>query len=144
MKIAALILGLIGGLMLAGLGMVWVDDWRKHGEEAEAMVREAQAIAASVPGARAGADQATDLLARGERRGKAGYAMMALGLIAVAASAAVLKLRRKGAIIMLVAAVVPAMIEPASLLAGAVLLLAAVLAWTARWSPRPAAGPTLA
>src|SRR5262249_19846261 len=111
MKVAALILGILGGLATAGLGAKWVSDFEKNKEMVASLAKLSGALGGS------GGDVAEAVHAV-EKLRTAGYVMMVLGLIALAASGLVFKRSREVGFALLAAAIVPAVIAPSSLLAG--------------------------
>src|SRR6266545_550554 len=91
MRVAALVLGLLGSLILFFVGVLWTDN-AVHLKEAEEAVQSVQALAkeAAASGQAPKADAATADLARTlaavRGKAKASYAMAAAGLVAVVGS----------------------------------------------------------
>lgn len=127
MKVAALILGLVGSLAAVGLGSKWVTDYNKF----ESTIASLQQLSDQMGGAMA------DSLAEVKKLKNAGYALVGLGILAFLASILVFKLGKLSALVMGSAAVIPAILAPISLLAGSFLIIAAILALLAK--PKQAA-----
>jgi hypothetical protein len=132
MRVAALILGLLGSLLLAALGAKWLTDYEKN----EKAVQQATAFLQQMGGEQQGA-QARQALATLERRVNAARFMVGLGLLALVASPFVFKFPKPVGALMALAALVPAALAPPSLLFGFFLLLGALFAFLAK--PRAAA-----
>jgi len=127
MKIAALVLGLVGSLLVMGLGAKWVSDYKEN----EQAVKESAALLQQMEGLNAGSE-GKKLLETLERRVNAGRAMVGLGLLALVASPFVFKLPRLAGGAMALAALVPAALAPPTLLFGFLLLLGALFAFIAK------------
>lgn len=134
MKIAALILGLIGSLLVTGLGAKWITDYKEN----EETVKQSVALLQQMGGAKEGSE-ASQMLKTLEQRVNAARAMVALGFLALLASPFVFKLPKLAGAVMALAALVPAVLAPPSLLFGFFLLLGALFAFLAK--PRAAAIP---
>jgi hypothetical protein len=136
MKIAALVLGLLGSLLVMALGAKWVTDYKKN----EAAVKRSQELLQQLGGGKAGSPEAEMFRTLG-RRVNAGYAMVLLGIPALLLSLLVFKLPKLAGAAMAMAALVPGVLAPPSLLFGCVLLLGALCAFLAKpraASPAPA------
>jgi hypothetical protein len=120
MKIAALIVGLIGALATAGLGSKWVSDYNANKKTIEAF---------------AGVD--SDAVKGVERLRTAGFMMIVLGIAAIGAAATVFKKSKISGGVMLAAAILPALLAPMSLAFSFLLVIAGILALLAK--PKPAA-----
>ena len=129
MKIAALVLGLIGAILVAGLGAKWVSDFDKN--------KETIAQLEKFSGALGGAGH--QAMAQLESTRRAGYAMIPLGLLALAASVLVLKRSKPAGAVMIAAAVIPAVFAPSTLIFSFFLIIAGVLALLAKPKPGVAA-----
>ncbi len=115
MKIAALIVGLIGALLTAGLGSKWVSDYNDN-----------QKLIASLSGVDASLDKEIS------RTRNAGYLMIVFGIAALGAAALVFKQSKISGGVMLAAAIVPALLAPKSLVFTFFLVIAGLLALLAR------------
>jgi hypothetical protein len=124
MKIAALLLGVLGSLLVMALGAKWVTDYKKN-EEA---VKRSAAMLQQLGGGKPGSAEA-EMFRTLERRVKAGYAMVLLGIPALLVSPLVFKAPKVAGGAMALAALVPGALAPPSLLFGVVLLLGAVCAF---------------
>jgi hypothetical protein len=104
------------------------------------MAQNAASIVASVPGTdRSALTDVNQELEEMRRRARASYPMAALGLVALVAAALVFKLPELSSAVMGLAAIVPAMLAPTSLIFGWLLLLAALFAFLAKPRGRVAA-----
>lgn len=124
MKIAALLLGLLGSLLVMALGAKWVTDFKKN----EETVRKSAELLQQLGGGKPGSAEA-EMFKTLERRVNAGYAMVLLGIPALLASLLVFKLPKVAGGAMALAALVPGVLAPPSLLFGCVLLLGALCAF---------------
>jgi hypothetical protein len=115
MKVAALIVGLIGALMTAGLGSKWVSDYNDNKRVIESL---------------SGGDGA--LLQEVNRTKNAGYLMIVFGIAAIAAAGLVFKKAKISGAVMVAAAVIPAFLAPKALVFTFFLLIAGVLALAAK------------
>jgi hypothetical protein len=132
MKIAALVLGLLGSLLAIALGSKWVGDYKKN----EAAVKKSAEFLRQIGGTKEGAE-ASAAFKELERRVNAGYAMVGLGVLALLLSPAVFKLPKLAGGMMALAALVPAALAPPTLIVGFFLLLGALFAFLAK--PKTAA-----
>jgi hypothetical protein len=129
MKIAVMILGILGALAVGGLGAKWVSDYEKNKETIVAMTK----LAHSFGGGKT--TDVDDAIKGVERTKTAGYIMIVGGLLALAAAIAVGKLGKISAAVMLVAAIAPAVLAPLSLVASFLLILAGILAFFVKTKP---------
>jgi hypothetical protein len=143
MRIAALVLGLLGSLMLFMVGVLWTDN-AEHLKEVEDMAQTVQTATkeAAAAGHTVPADASTKNLERAldavRGKARASYAMAAAGLVAFIASFLVLKFPKVSGAIMALAVVGPAVLYLGSLLASFLLAPAAVLALLAKpKAPKP-------
>ncbi|MBI2339967.1 MAG: hypothetical protein HYU99_06345 [Deltaproteobacteria bacterium] len=120
MKIAALIIGLIGSLAALGLGSKWVTDYNKYESTIASMQQMADQMGA-------GGAMAESLASVGKLK-NAGYALVGLGLLALLASILVFKLGKLSGLVMLIAAIVPGVLAPQAFVATAVLIVGGILA----------------
>ncbi len=140
MRVAALVLGLLGSFMVFIVGVLWTDN-AVHLKEAEEAVQSVHALAkeAAASGHAPKADAATqDLdrtLAAVRGKAKASYAMVAAGLVAFVGSFFVFKFPKGSGAIMALAVLGPAVLYVGSLFASFLLALAAVFALLAK--PKP-------
>lgn len=131
MKVASLILGVVGSLAVVFLGIMWVGQFKElERSELYQSVRAQRQHGQADP-------ELDKAFATVERTANAGYASFALGLVALVGAVLVFKLPRVSAGLMAAAVVVPALLNPRSLAFSFVLLIAAVLAF--RVKPRQAA-----
>jgi hypothetical protein len=122
MKIAALILGIIGALATAGLGSKWVSDYNDNKQLIESLEK----VSASIGG---GDNPA---MAELNRTKNAGYLMIVLGIAALGAAGFVFKQSKIAGGLMVAAAVIPALLAPKSLVFSFFLIIAGVLALLAK------------
>ena len=140
MRVAALVLGLLGSFIVFIVGVLWTDN-AVHLKEAEDAVQSVQALtkeaAASGQAPKVGA--ATDDLERTlevvRGKAKASYAMAAAGLVAVIGSFFVFKFPKVSGAIMALAVLGPAVLYVGSLFVSFLLALAALFALLAK--PKP-------
>jgi hypothetical protein len=131
MKVASLILGVVGSLAVVFLGILWVGQYKElERSELYRSVREQRQQGQADP-------ELDKAFATVERTANAGYASFALGLVALVGAVLVFKLPRVSAGLMAAAVVVPAVLNPKSLAFSFVLLIAAALAFKVK--PRQAA-----
>jgi len=121
MKVAALILGLIGSLVTVGLGSKWVADYNKY----ESTIASIEQLSEQMGGGGALADSLTGI----KKLKSAGYALVGLGILALLASVLVFKLGKLSGIVMWVAAIVPVVFAPRSLIFTSLLIVAGILAF---------------
>ncbi len=121
MKIAVLILGLLGSLATVGLGAKWVTDYEANRKAIKELSTLAQSLGAKPDGKMADAFKAL------ERTRQAGYGMIGLGVLALVSAALVFKLGKISGAVMLVAAAVPAVLAPLSLVASFLLIIGGIL-----------------
>lgn len=149
MRIAALVLGLLGSLILFMVGVLWTDN-AEHLQEVEAMAQTVQTAAkeAAAAGQGARADAATGDLQRSldavRGKARASYAMAAAGLVAFIGSFFVIKFPKVSGAIMALAVIGPAVLYAGSLLASFLLAPAALLALLAKPKPPKAVAAGLA
>ena len=92
MKIAALILGIIGSLASFGLGSKWYTDYNKYKETATSLTTAA--------GKLGGNEAVTTAMAEYNNIGNASYALLLCGVIGLVASLLVFKQSKMAAIIL--------------------------------------------
>lgn len=117
MKIAIIILGILGSLASLGLGSIWVNDYNKNKDLIES---------AADSGLVSEDDHSMVEL---KQVVNAGYSLIVLGLVSLIVSIMVGKLKKVTGIILLIAVAVPAFFTMKSLLATFLLLIAAILAF---------------
>jgi hypothetical protein len=122
MRIAALIVGLLGALITTGLGAKWVADYKDNRATIEKLTQVGGALGAS----------GAEALAQLERMHKASYVMVVLGLFAIVASVLVLKKSKPSGAVLIAAAVVPAIFAPSTLIFSFLLIIAGLLAIAAK------------
>ena len=132
MKIAVIILGILGALAVGALGGKWVADYQDNKAAVAAIAKLAQSVGS------ARGDELDTALRGVERTKTAGYLMIVGALLALAAAISVGRFGKISALVLLASAIVPAALAPASLLAGFRLLIAGGLARFVK--PRPAEG----
>ena len=115
MKVAALIVGLIGAILSTGLGSKWVSDYNDNKKLIESF---------------SGGDSA--LLKEVNRTKNAGYLMIVFGIAAVGAAVMAIKKSKISGAVMVAAAVIPAFLAPKALVFTFFLLVAGVLALAAK------------
>ncbi len=120
MKIAALILGIIGSLASFALGSKWYTDYNKYKETAESLTTAAGKL---------GNAEVSASMSEFNTIGHASYALLACGVIGLIASLLVFKQSKMAAIILVLAAVVPAVFTAKALIATFILFVAGALAF---------------
>ena len=135
MKVAALVLGILGSLATLVVGALWTDNY-KHLED----VKKAEALSREIGGLGAETKAIDAEIAAVRRKARASYPMVVLSLAAFVCAFVVLKWPRIGGSVLAIAALVPAVLAPLSLVVGFLLLLAALFAFLVRpAAPKPAA-----
>jgi hypothetical protein len=137
MRIAALVLGLLGSFLLFIVGVLWTDN-ANHLKDVEAMAqtldsvtKEAAAAGRPVPQDAAGQDLARTLNAvRG--KAKASYPMVIVGLLAFVGSFFALKFPKVSGALMAIAVLVPAVLYVGTLFVSFLLALGALFALLAK------------
>jgi hypothetical protein len=134
MKIAVIILGILGSLAFGGLGGKWVSDYEANKEQIKSLAK----LASSLGGKSEDMDAAIKAV---ERTKTAGYIMIVAALAGLAASLLVGKLGKLSGVVLLVGASLPAALAPLSLVAGFLLIIAGILALFVKTAPplQPAA-----
>jgi hypothetical protein len=127
MKIAALILGILGGLAYAGWGMAQLSSY----EESKAKIASLNKMVASL-GVKKSSGPMAAAMAQLDKALRASYAALILGLLALVAAGLVFKLSKVSGGVMLLAAVIPAIFYPWILLFGFLLVLAGIFALVAK------------
>jgi hypothetical protein len=133
MKIAVIILGILGSLALGGLGGKWVSDY----EDNKAQIRSLGKLAASLGSKSSDVEAAIKGV---ERLKTAGYIMMVMALVGLAASVLVGRFGKLSGAALLVGAGIPAVLAPLSLVAGFLLVIAGILALFVKTAPSAAPG----
>src|SRR5262245_10954423 len=128
MKIAVLILGILGSFAVLALGGIWLSDYQQHRQA----IADLQQTAASWGGAQVISEQMNEL----ERTVRAAYAMLILGALSLAASFLVFKFSKVSAVVLLMAVIVPAILVPKTLIFSFLLLIAAMLSFFVKNRPR--------
>ncbi|MBI4411413.1 MAG: hypothetical protein HY541_02890 [Deltaproteobacteria bacterium] len=123
MKVAALILGLLGSLAAVGLGSKWVTDYNKY----ESTIASMQELSEQM-----GSGVLADSLGEVKKLKNAGYALVGLGILAFLASVLVFKLGKLSGLVMLIAAIVPGVLAPQAFVATALLIVGGILALLAK------------
>ena len=141
MRVAALVLGLLGSFLVFIVGVLWSDN-AVHLKEVEQMAETVQTATKEAAAAGLAPKQDPATTAELERtlavvrgKAKASYAMAAAGLVAFVGSFFVLKFPKVSGAIMALAVVGPAVLYVGSLFASFLLALAAVFALLAK--PKP-------
>lgn len=141
MRIAALLLGLLGSFLIGIAGILWTEaaDNIKEAEQIAETYRTMAKDVASATG-KGESKESQAVFAQLEtlrKKARAAYPMVLCGFVGFIASAFVLRFPKLVGGIMTTAAIVPAVLAPLSLLFGSVLLLGALFAFLAK--PKPAA-----
>ena len=131
MKIAALILGLLGALVVGMVGVVWT--------EAHDHLGDIQQMEQTMKGLSAASGQKdsefNQMIVTARKKAAAAYPMVGLSLVAFVASVLVFKLPKVSAALLLLAGLIPAVMYPLTLIFGFLLLLAALFAFLAKSKP---------
>jgi hypothetical protein len=137
MRIAVLILAILGGLGAAALGVLWLLNCQKDRNAVEL----ARLIAAEIPAGAPDSSKIIDELREYDRRVKA-YPFLLVGFV-LAVAGGFLAMQRRGksaAVLLLLAALGPAILNPLSLIFTFLLPIAAVLSLFIRPARVPDAG----
>lgn len=133
MKIAALVLGLLGSLAVAVLGVMWAGQYQEFEKsELYSVLQQSRSQGHTDP-------QLEQAFAKAERIGNAGYASVVMGLLALVCTPFVFKVPKVSGTLMALAVVVPAVLEPKSLAFSFLLALAALFAFLVKPRPRAVA-----
>jgi hypothetical protein len=128
MKIAVIILGILGSIAFGGLGTKWVSDYESN----KAQIKSLSKLAASLGGKGSDVDDAIKAV---ERTKTAGYLMIVVALLGIGASVLVGKFGKLSGAVLLVGAAIPAVLAPLSLVAGFLLVIAGILALFVKTAP---------
>lgn len=132
MKIAALILGILGSLSTLYLGAKWVGDYGTHQAKLESL---------EVFAGQLGSEKVSGVLSEGMNKLKnlrlVGYWMIAFGALSLAASFLLWKFGKIAGLIMLAAPIVPALFMPKTLIFTFFLFIAGGLTLLSARSQRP-------
>src|SRR5262245_39661892 len=120
MKVAALVLGLLGSLAILFLGAVWIMDYKKSRDAMSSLQQMAGGFGVHEAISRSVREMESDLTAA--------YVMIALGIVSLFASFLVLRFSRLSGVLMLIAVVIPALIAPKTLAFSFLLTIAGILA----------------
>jgi hypothetical protein len=129
MKIAVIILGILGSLAFGGLGAKWVSDYQDN----KAQIKSLAKLAASLGGGKT--TEVDAAIKAVERTKDAGYVMIGVALLALAASILVGKFGKLSGAAILVGTAIPAAMAPLSLVAGFLLVIAGILALFVKTAP---------
>ena len=131
MKVAVMIIGLIGSLFTIGLGAKWLSDFHKYKET----FAQIEKMSSEMP---AGQGMPKDLMGQVKKTHIAAYAMVGLGVLSLLASFLGFKMGKVkvGGAIMFVTVLVPAVMAPQSLVATFPLIVSGVLAMMMKPSMR--------
>jgi hypothetical protein len=131
MKIAVIIVGILGALALGALGSKWVTDYNDNKQAVVGLAKLAHSLGGK-------GNEVEEAIKGVERLKTAGYLMMLFALVSLGASVMVGKLGKISGGALLASALIPAVLAPASLLAGFLLIIAGVLGLFVKTKPRPA------
>lgn len=118
MKIAVIVLGILGSVSAFGLGAIWFSDYDKNKE----VLEQGKALAGSNPELLATIDSAVSA-------GRASYLLLVGAILAIVATFMVSKFGKKAAIALIVIALAPAVLAPKALAGTFFILLAGILAF---------------
>ena len=129
MRIAGLILGILGGMAAAFLGIIWLRDYNTVKSTVDAAVELSRSAGTEVPAE----------FAELKRLATAAYLLIAAGAVGLAGGVATMLGRGKIAgPLMIVAALAPVALAPKALVFGCILLVAGIICFLAK--PKVAAG----
>jgi len=128
MKIAVIILGILGSLAFGGLGSKWVSDYEANKAQIKSLARLASSLGTK-------STEMDEAIKGVERTKTAGYIMIVMALLGLAASVLVGKLGKLSGAVLLVGAAIPAALAPVSLIAGFLLIIAGILALFVKPAP---------
>jgi hypothetical protein len=117
MKIATIIIVIIGVLATAGLGVYWVTDYNSAKEDIATLSKLDMG------------DEVQSLLDDAEKQKNSGYALMIGAALSLVAVLLIGKLKKISAILILIAAIAPAIIYPNALIATFLLIIGGILAF---------------
>ncbi len=118
MRIAITIIVIIGVLTSMGLGLYWVNDYNDYKSQIEEISSTADDLGVDVK----------DELNALEKIKNCGYVLAVGGILSLIAVILIGKLKKISAIVFLLAAIVPAILTPASLLGTFMLIVGGILA----------------
>lgn len=124
MKIAALIIGILGSLAILGLGAKWVSDYNKYEKSIAAIEKMSTELG--------GSEEIAASMSQVKKLHTAGMLMVVMGFLALIASVLVFKMAKLSGIVMLAAVVIPAIFAPKSLVFSFLLIIAGVMALLAK------------
>ena len=130
MKIAAMVLALVGSLALFVLGVMWAGQYQEF-ERSELYKMTDEAVTNGTASA-----EMKEALAAARKIGMAGYANVGLGLLALVASPFVFKFPKASGALMAAAVVSAAAMAPKSLMFSFLLLIGAILAFLVKPAAR--------
>lgn len=124
MKIAVLILGLLGSIAFLTVGAIWLSDYNAHKDEIAGMKQTMTQLGAS------GAidEQLKEL----QTHVRAAYSMLVLGGLSFLASILVFKVSKLSGAILILSVLIPAILLPKTLLFSFILLIAGALAFAVK------------
>lgn len=124
MKIAVLILGLLGSIAFLTVGAIWLSDYNAHKDEIAGMKQTMTQLGAS------GAidEQLKEL----QTHVRAAYSMLVLGGLSFLASILVFKVSKLSGAILILSVLIPAILLPKTLLFSFFLLIAGALAFAVK------------
>ena len=128
MKIAALILGIIGSLASFGLGSVWLTDYNDNKNEIEKLSVTYSSLLNS-PETTTLKTEFDAKITKFNKRGNASYALLLCGIIGLVASVLVFKQSKIAALILVLASIAPAIITMEALAGTFILFIAGALAF---------------
>ncbi|MHB8064558.1 MAG: hypothetical protein ACYDG2_18310 [Ruminiclostridium sp.] len=119
MKVATIIIVIIGVLAAAGMGIFWVTDYNSAKETLASSDTLTQELVKA-----SGLD-----LAQYESRRNSGYGLIIGGVLSLVSLIFISKLKKISAVIILLSAIVPAIILPSSLIVSFILIIGGILAF---------------
>jgi hypothetical protein len=132
MRIAALIIGLVGSLVMFGIGALWSENY-DHLKDLDEMEAMAKSLSKDASGGQSdGMKKALDAAQDARKKAYAGYPMLGLGLLGFIASFFVFKFPKVAGGLLALVGLVPAVIAPLSLVFGWMVLLASLFAFLAK------------
>ncbi len=125
MKVAILILGILGSLLTVGLGAKWLSDFNKYKDT----FAQIEKMSSQMP---EGQKIPDDLMGKIKKTHNAAYALVGLGLLSFLSSLLVFKMPKLTGIIMLLTVIVPAVMTPQALVGSFLLIISGILAMIAK------------
>lgn len=125
MKVAILIIGILGSLLTIGLGAKWLSDFNQYKDT----FAQIEKMSTQMP---EGQKMPDELLGKIKKTHNAAYALVGLGFLSLLSAFLVFKMPKVTGIIMLATVVIPAVMVPQALVGSFLLIVSGILAMIAK------------